>query len=183
MGIPTINEFTEFGYANGPDLLVNDGANLAEIHGNLDKRVNIDNYKSYNAVHFHSWAGWAVTYSAGAEIALFRMFFPYAAEITHAHVIGFGDDTSTNTEFDDSGGDSNNSITSMYRLFDEAGNISGGFEYNMTAGNIDYGGALATSVKVGAGYTLSWIGKTHPSAHGSFFPWLQTTLIIKQEHV
>ena len=52
MGIPTINEFTNFGYANGPDLLVNDGANLAEIHGNIDKRTNNTIFNHYNTNHY-----------------------------------------------------------------------------------------------------------------------------------
>jgi hypothetical protein len=182
MGIPVINEFAEFGYANGPDLLVNDGANLAEIHGNIDKRTNNTIFNHYNTIHMHSRTGWGVAYAPGTFVVLFRAFFPNPCELTAAHMIGFGDDTATNSEFDDSGGDANNTVTAQIATYDAAGNPADNTVIVLAKGNIDYfGGSLP--IRIGAGYTLRWGAQTHASAHVSFLPWLQATLLLKQEHV
>ena len=51
----------------------------------------------------------------------------------------------------------------------------------MAHGNIDHGGTV--SVRIGAGYHMKWSATTHASSHATFLPWLQVTLLFKQEHV
>jgi len=90
MGKPEFHNFALGTYARGPDVYANDGAILAEVLGNCEKRVNIQSFEGVSLIsnwffHDHNGvSGWTTdTYYP------FRVVMVAPATITHVSYIGF----------------------------------------------------------------------------------------------
>lgn len=198
MGKPEIITQGDGSFLNGPELYANDGAIHAEINGNLEPHTNIKLVRSYSHV-----TGWALPKQTMDQPLLefwdglgmnpvFTWIAPRDCALLHCQAIGYAEGNSNGTQ-------------SVFSDFSAGLTVSGFNNYadfqvdvynprddklataitaaSITTADADVISVASPAFDIASGNVVQVKLKKPSSAHVTFNPYVQFTLLLREEHL
>lgn len=202
MGKPTLLNPERHAFARGDELFLNDGAILAETQGNLENRVNITSFGNHWLLHVDFRAAWTLTGRAVAHGTTWyplEFVLPMSCKFVGYNWVAFSDHSNQKYTFNKNGSHAlgggaavTNKINVHLSVYDLAlrGRYTLG-QVEIDESNKDFGADLssATANYLAAGW-LCKVGavinadafQDGSNAHDRFDPWVQGSLLFREEH-
>lgn len=207
MGKPEIITQGDGSFLNGPELYANDGAIHAEINGNLEPHTNIKLVRSYSHV-----TGWALPRQtlnttgenywgggiAGPQLRVaFSWLAPRDCALLHCQAIGYAEGSVNGGQdflSDFSSGVAgtaaaaqgyDNHVNFQVDVYNPRDDTSTGVigPLSVTSANHDYIAVPSPLVEVPAGNIVQVKLQNSADAHPAFNPYVQFTLLLREEHL